>query len=89
MRSALLSPKQYRDFAAQCMRWAAHAKHEEHRRIMLQMADHWIQTAQELERTDTPRTDTPQCIPSRARPTSVSSAARPLSAGVEAIEQQS
>jgi hypothetical protein len=84
MRSALLSAKQYRDFAAQCMRWAAHAKHEEHRRIMLQMADHWIQTSHELERTDTPRR-----IPSRARPTSVPSAAKQISAGVEAIEQQS
>jgi hypothetical protein len=53
MRSALMSPKQYRDFAAQCLRWAAHAKHEEHKSMMLQMADHWMLTAQELERTGT------------------------------------
>jgi hypothetical protein len=50
MRSARLSPKQYRDFASQCLRWAAKAKHEEHKKIMLQMADHWMQRAQDLER---------------------------------------
>ena len=53
MRSALVSPKQYRDFAAQCLRWAARAKHEEHKNMMLQMANHWMQRAHELERTGT------------------------------------
>jgi hypothetical protein len=51
MRSTLVSPKQYRDFAAQCLRWAARAKHEEHKNMMLEMANHWMQKAQELERT--------------------------------------
>jgi hypothetical protein len=60
MRSAFLSPKEYRDFAAQCLRWAARAKREEHKNMMLQMADHWMQTAQTLERVDT-------CVPSGAR----------------------
>jgi len=62
MRSASLSPKEYRDFAAQCLRWAARAKSEEHKNIMVQMADHWIQTAQKLERTETFR-----CVRSGAR----------------------
>jgi hypothetical protein len=62
MRSAFLSPKEYRDFAAQCLRWAARAKREEHKNMMLQMADHWMQTAQKLERADTYR-----CVPSGAR----------------------
>ena len=53
MHSAFLSPKEYRDFAAQCLRWAARAKREEHKNMMLQMADHWMQTAQKLERADT------------------------------------
>jgi hypothetical protein len=53
VRSALVSPKQYRDFAAQCLRWAARAKHEEHKNMMLEMANHWMQRAQELERTGT------------------------------------
>jgi beta-xylosidase len=66
MRSALMSPKQYRDFAAQCLRWAAHARHEEHKSIMLQMADHWMQTAEELERAGTSRS-----APSRMRLTSL------------------
>src|SRR5262249_36212904 len=63
MRSAFLSPKEYRDFAAaQCLRWAVRAKREEHKNIMLQIADHWMQTAQKLERADTYR-----CVPSGAR----------------------
>src|SRR5215471_21168210 len=53
MRSAFLSSKEYRDFAAQCLRWAARAKREEHKNMMLQMADHWMQTAQTMERVDT------------------------------------
>jgi hypothetical protein len=65
MRSALMSPAQYRDFAAQCLRWAAHARHEEHKSMMLQMADHWMQTAAKLESTGTSR-----CAPPRLRATS-------------------
>ena len=38
---------------------AARAKREEHKNMMLQMADHWMQTAQKLERADTYR-----CVPS-------------------------
>jgi hypothetical protein len=33
---------------------------EEHKNMMLQMADHWMQTTQTLERVDT-------CVPSGAR----------------------
>jgi hypothetical protein len=46
MRSAFLSPKEYRAFAAQCFRWGARAKREEHKNLTLQMAYHWMQTAQ-------------------------------------------
>jgi hypothetical protein len=49
VRSATLSPKEYRDFAAQCLRWAARAKSEEHKSAMLNMAHHWMQTAQKME----------------------------------------
>ena len=49
MRPALRSPKEYRDFAAKCFRWAARAKREEHKNMMLQMASHWLQTAEEME----------------------------------------
>src|SRR5215471_12301312 len=69
MRSSFLSAKEYRDFAAQCLRWAFRAKREEHKNMMLQMADHWMQTAQTMERVDT-------CVPSGARLDSVASAAR-------------
>ena len=61
MRSGLVSPKQYRDFAAQCLRWAARAKREGHKHVMLQMANHWMQRARELDRADTS-----QRVPSRA-----------------------
>jgi hypothetical protein len=60
MRSALASPKEYRDFAAQCLRWAAHAKQEEHKNMMLQMADHWMRTAQKLEQGSVPSTSDPE-----------------------------
>jgi hypothetical protein len=53
MRSALVSPQEYRAFAAQCSRWAARAKRQEHKTIMLQMAEHWTQAAQKLERAGT------------------------------------
>jgi len=69
MRSTFLSAKEYRDFAAQCLRWAFRAKREEHKNMMLQMADHWMQTAQTMERVDT-------CVPSGARLDNVASAAR-------------
>jgi hypothetical protein len=49
MRPALRSPKEYRDFAAKCFRWAARAKREEHKNMMLHMASHWLQTAEEME----------------------------------------
>jgi hypothetical protein len=78
MRSVLLSPKQYRDFASQCLRWAGHAKREEHKNMMLQMADHWNQKAQELERTGRSQWD-----PSRG------SLSVPPPDGVESVEQQS
>jgi hypothetical protein len=68
MRSALLSPKEYRDFAAQCLRWAARAKREEHKNIMLQMADHWMHTAQEVERAHTYRW-VPTCARLASTPT--------------------
>jgi hypothetical protein len=61
MRSPLTSPKEYRDFAAQCLRWAARAKSEQHKNVMFQMADHWMQIAQELERSGRS-----PCAPSRA-----------------------
>ena len=60
MRSALASPKEYRNFAAQCLRWAAHAKQEEHKNMMLQMADHWMRTAQQLEQESVPSKSGPE-----------------------------
>jgi hypothetical protein len=60
MRSALASPKEYRNFAAQCLRWAAHARQEEHKNMMLQMADHWMRTARQLEQDSVPSKGDPE-----------------------------
>jgi hypothetical protein len=62
MRSVLLSPKEYRAFAAQCIRWATRSQSEEHKRMLLRMANHWIETAQGLERASADR-----CVSARAR----------------------
>jgi hypothetical protein len=44
-----MSPKEYREFAAQCLRWAGRTKSDEHKSTMLKMANHWTQTAERLE----------------------------------------
>jgi hypothetical protein len=54
VRSVPMSPKEYREFAAQCLRWAVRAKSDEHKSIMLKMAHHWTQTAEKLERAAEP-----------------------------------
>jgi hypothetical protein len=54
VRRASISPKEYRLFAAQCLRWATRAKSEAHKSVMLDMAHHWMQTAQELEQAAGP-----------------------------------
>jgi len=50
VRSAPLSAQEYREFAAQCLRWAARANSDEHKSVMLMMAHHWTQIAEKLER---------------------------------------
>ena len=57
MSSAPMSPKEYREFAAQCLRWAARAKSDEHKNFMLKSAHHWMQTAEKLERAAEPEGD--------------------------------
>jgi hypothetical protein len=49
MRATLGSPAEYRDFARQCLQWAARATREDHKNMMLQMANHWLQVAQDIE----------------------------------------
>jgi hypothetical protein len=43
------SPKEYREFAQDCLRWAAETKSETHRLILLEMAKTWMQAALEVE----------------------------------------
>jgi hypothetical protein len=42
------SPKEYREFAQECLRWAAETKSERHRQVLLEMAKTWTQAALEI-----------------------------------------
>ena len=43
------SPKEFREFAQECMRWAGDTKSQRHRQVLLEMARTWLQAALELE----------------------------------------
>jgi hypothetical protein len=44
------SPKEFREFAQECLRWADETKSELHRQVLLDMAATWMQAALQLER---------------------------------------
>jgi hypothetical protein len=43
------SPKEFREFAQECLRWAGETKSDRHRQVLLEMARTWIQAALEVE----------------------------------------
>jgi len=45
------SPKEFREFAEECSRWADETKSERHRQVLLDMAKTWTQAALQLERS--------------------------------------
>jgi hypothetical protein len=45
------SPKEFREFAQECLRWADETKSEQHRQILLEMAKTWMQATMEVERS--------------------------------------
>jgi hypothetical protein len=45
------SPKEFREFAEECLRWADETKSERHRQVLLDMAKTWMQAALQLERS--------------------------------------
>jgi hypothetical protein len=45
------SPKEFREFAQECLRWADETKSERHRQVLLDMAKTWMQAASQLERS--------------------------------------
>jgi len=47
--------KEYREFAEECLRWAATAHNKEHRQHLLEMAKTWDQAALEAERSQRAR----------------------------------
>ena len=60
------SPKEFREFAEECLRWADETNSDRHRQVLQEMAKTWMQAALQLERglallDDPPRT-------SKARP---------------------
>jgi hypothetical protein len=48
-RAMAASPKEFREFAQECMRWAGDTKSQRHRQVLLEMARTWLQAALELE----------------------------------------
>jgi hypothetical protein len=63
------SPKEYREFAQDCLRWAAETKSESHRQTLLDMAKTWMQAALEIEHslglTSDPPIPTSASVPGR------------------------
>ena len=45
------SPKEFREFAQECLRWADETKSERHREVLLNMAKNLTEAAQQLERS--------------------------------------
>jgi len=45
------SPKEFREFADECLRWADETRSERHRQVLLDMAKTWMQAALQLERS--------------------------------------
>ena len=45
------SPKEYREFGQECLRWADETRSERHRQVLLEIAKTWMQAALEVERS--------------------------------------
>ena len=62
------SPKEFREFAQECLRWADETKSERHRQVLLELAKTWMQAALQLERSfaliddDTRHTRVPKLV---------------------------
>jgi hypothetical protein len=50
-RAMAASPKEFREFAQECLRWADETKSERHRQVLVEMARTWMQAALQLERS--------------------------------------
>jgi hypothetical protein len=60
------SPKEFREFAQECLRWADETKSERHRQILRDTAATWMQAALQLERGLALIDDS--ALPSRPKP---------------------
>ena len=43
------SPKEFREFAEECLRWSDETKSERHRQVLLDMAKTWMQAALQID----------------------------------------
>jgi hypothetical protein len=50
-RAMAASPKEFREFAEECLRWADETRSERHRQVLRDMAKTWMQAALQLERS--------------------------------------
>ena len=53
------SPKEYDEFADECLRYAGETRSESHRHVLLEMAKTWHEAALEIERSWTLMDDLP------------------------------
>jgi hypothetical protein len=54
----MTTPKEYREYAQECLDWAKTAKSDKEREIFLQMARTWPEAARGAEANRSPRNDT-------------------------------
>ena len=59
----LASPKDFREFALQCLRWAEEARDERHRQVLLDLAKQWMRAALQLEKTIALMDESPPLAP--------------------------
>src|SRR5262245_62114827 len=48
---ATASPKDFRDFGLECIRWAEAARDERHRQVLVDLARQWMKAAVQMERS--------------------------------------
>lgn len=59
----MASPKDFRAFALQCLRWAEETRDERHRQVLRDLAQQWMRAAAELEKSIAPVDECPPLVP--------------------------
>lgn len=59
----MASPKDFRAFARQCLRWAEEARDERHRQVLRDLAQQWMRAAVQLEKSIAQMDESPPLAP--------------------------